>query len=80
MEVTVVAYGTISIATGFETKSNELLQQKEGWGFTDPRLDEPFREDVSKLERLAVPLADGGFVPLESVANVYESGGPNMIK
>ncbi|QDT10169.1 efflux RND transporter permease subunit [Planctomycetes bacterium K23_9] len=44
------------------------------------RLDEPFREDVSKLQRLAVPLPDGGFVPLDSVANVYESGGPNMIK
>lgn len=44
------------------------------------RLDEPFREDVSKLERLAVPLSDGSFVPLDSVAKVYESSGPNMIK
>jgi HME family heavy-metal exporter len=44
------------------------------------RLDEPFREDVSKLERLAVPLPGGGTVPLDSVAYVYESGGPNMIK
>ncbi|MCR9209362.1 MULTISPECIES: efflux RND transporter permease subunit [Rhodopirellula] len=44
------------------------------------RMDEPFREDVSKLKRLAVPLPDGGMVPLDSVANIYESGGPNMIK
>ncbi len=44
------------------------------------RLDEPFREDVSKLKRLVVPLPDGGMVPLESVARIYESGGPNMIK
>ncbi len=44
------------------------------------RLDEQFREDVSKLKRLAVPLADGGSVPLDSVARIYESAGPNMIK
>ncbi|MEO9590861.1 efflux RND transporter permease subunit [Rhodopirellula bahusiensis] len=44
------------------------------------RMDEPYREDVSKLKRLAVPLPDGGMVPLDSVANIYESGGPNMIK
>ena len=44
------------------------------------RMDEPYREDVKKLKRLAVPLPDGGMVPLESVANVYESAGPNMIK
>ncbi|WP_372896744.1 efflux RND transporter permease subunit [Stieleria sp.] len=44
------------------------------------RLDEPFREDVSKLKRLVIPLPDGGVVPLESVARIYESGGPNMIK
>ncbi|PAY15879.1 cation transporter [Rhodopirellula sp. SM50] len=44
------------------------------------RLDEPFREDVSKLKRLVIPLPDGGVVPLESVARLYESGGPNMIK
>ncbi|QDV44639.1 Cobalt-zinc-cadmium resistance protein CzcA [Stieleria neptunia] len=44
------------------------------------RLDEPFREDVTKLKRLVIPLPDGGMVPLESVARIYESGGPNMIK
>ncbi|TWT92996.1 efflux RND transporter permease subunit [Neorhodopirellula pilleata] len=44
------------------------------------RMDEPFREDLTKLKRLAVPLPDGGTLPLEAVANVYESSGPNMIK
>lgn len=44
------------------------------------RMDEPYREDVTKLKRLAVPLPDGGTLPLEAVANIYESGGPNMIK
>jgi len=44
------------------------------------RMDEPYREDVSKLKRLAVPLPGGGTVPLAAVANIYESAGPNMIK
>lgn len=44
------------------------------------RLDEPYRENLTKLKRLAVTLPDGGTVSLDSVANVYESGGPNMIK
>ncbi len=44
------------------------------------RLDEPFREDESKLRRLAINLADGGVVPLDSVADIYESAGPNAIK
>ena len=44
------------------------------------RLDEPFREDEGKLKRLAINLADGGIVPLESVAAIYRSAGPNTIK
>tara|TARA_R110002049_G_scaffold72490_1_gene186993 strand:- start:100293 stop:103634 length:3342 start_codon:yes stop_codon:yes gene_type:complete len=44
------------------------------------RLDEHFREDESKLRRMAIPLPDGGLVPLESVARIYESWGPNTIK
>lgn len=44
------------------------------------RMDEPYREDVAKLKRLAVPLPGGGTLPLEAVADLYESGGPNMIK
>jgi HME family heavy-metal exporter len=44
------------------------------------RMGEPYREDITKLKRLAVSLPSGGSVPLEAVANIYESGGPNMIK
>lgn len=43
------------------------------------RLDENYREDVQKLKRLTIDLPDGGKVPLEAVANIYESGGPNTI-
>ncbi|MGC1275900.1 MAG: efflux RND transporter permease subunit, partial [Planctomycetaceae bacterium] len=43
------------------------------------RLDEPYREDLQELERLAISLPDGGVVPLSEVANIYRSGGPNTI-
>ncbi|TWU55959.1 efflux RND transporter permease subunit [Rubripirellula reticaptiva] len=43
------------------------------------RLDEDYRENLQTLKRLTIDLADGGKVPLESVANIYQSGGPNTI-
>jgi CzcA family heavy metal efflux pump len=43
------------------------------------RLDEAAREDLDQLRRLAIELPDGGSVPLESVARIYKSGGPNTI-
>lgn len=43
------------------------------------RLDERYRENVRKLRRLAVTLPDGGMAPLDSLANIYESSGPNQI-
>ena len=43
------------------------------------RVDEAFREDIQALRRLTIDLPDGGVVPLESVATIYESGGPNTI-
>ncbi|MFH5805481.1 efflux RND transporter permease subunit [Alienimonas sp. DA493] len=43
------------------------------------RLDEPFREDLDVLRRLTLTTPEGGQIPLESVARIYESGGPNTI-
>ncbi|MGH7200183.1 MAG: efflux RND transporter permease subunit, partial [Planctomycetaceae bacterium] len=43
------------------------------------RLDEPYREDVHALERLAIELPNGGTAPLSAVARIYRSGGPNTI-
>jgi HME family heavy-metal exporter len=43
------------------------------------RLDEGYREDPALLRRLTIDLPDGGKVPLEAVAKIYESGGPNTI-
>ena len=43
------------------------------------RMDEPFREDLEALKRLTLTTPEGGMIPLESVARIYESGGPNTI-
>jgi HME family heavy-metal exporter len=43
------------------------------------RLDEPFREDLNAVKRLAIDLPGGGVTSLGSIANVYRSSGPNTI-
>ncbi|WP_153556309.1 efflux RND transporter permease subunit [Roseimaritima sediminicola] len=43
------------------------------------RLDEDYRENLQALRRLTIDLEDGGKVPLEAVAKIYESGGPNTV-
>ncbi|MEZ6087101.1 MAG: efflux RND transporter permease subunit [Pirellulaceae bacterium] len=43
------------------------------------RMDEDYRENLVALRRLTIDLEDGGKVPLEAVAKIYESGGPNTI-
>ncbi len=37
------------------------------------------REDLEALRRLMIETPEGRKIPLESVANIYESGGPNTI-
>jgi len=44
------------------------------------RLDEPYRENVEAVKRLSLDLPGGGKTKLESVADVYEAGGPNTVK
>lgn len=44
------------------------------------RLAEPYRNDLSNLHRIPLELPSGRRIPLDSVARVYESGGPNTIK
>lgn len=43
------------------------------------RLDDPYREAIDRLDRLAVELPTGARVPLSTLARVYESVGPNTI-
>ena len=43
------------------------------------RLKEDAREDLQVLRRLSIEVPGGGTIPLESVARIYESGGPNTV-
>ena len=43
------------------------------------RLDDDFRQDPEKFQRLALNLPSGGRVPLSAIAQVYKSSGPNTI-
>ena len=43
------------------------------------RLDDEYRLDPTKLQRLSLNLPTGGRVPLSSVAQIAESSGPNTI-
>ncbi len=43
------------------------------------RLDEGHREDLQSLRRLTIDTPEGARIPLESVARIYESGGPNTV-
>jgi len=43
------------------------------------RLDDPYRENLEVLRRMAVDLPGGGQAPLSAVARIYQSGGPNVI-
>lgn len=43
------------------------------------RLDDPYREEIDQIDRLAIDLPNGATVPLGSLARVYKSLGPNTI-
>jgi HME family heavy-metal exporter len=43
------------------------------------RMKDEYREDIAGLKRLAIHLPGGGTLPLGTVANIYESGGPNTV-
>lgn len=43
------------------------------------RLDDQFRQDPTKLNRLSINLPGGGRVPLDQVANIARGSGPNTI-
>lgn len=43
------------------------------------RLADPYRTDLANLHRMPLELPSGQRIPLDSVARVYEAGGPNTI-
>jgi HME family heavy-metal exporter len=57
---------------------SEILQGQRTFDLV-LRLEEGARENLDTLRRLTIDLPDGGQVPLETVARVYKSGGPNSV-
>ncbi len=57
---------------------SEVLQGQRTFDLV-VRLDENYREDLDVLRRLSIDTPEGGRIPLEAVARIYESGGPNTI-
>ena len=43
------------------------------------RFDDPYREDIDAVRRLAIDLPEGGVTSLGTVANIYKASGPNTI-
>jgi HME family heavy-metal exporter len=67
----------IETAMNGDTVSEVLIGQRQFDLLV--RLDEDAREDLEALKRLAIDLPDGSQIPLESVAKIYQSGGPNTV-
>ena len=57
---------------------SEILQGQRTFDLV-LRLEEGSRENLDALRRLTIDLPDGGKIPLEAVARVYKSGGPNSV-
>lgn len=57
---------------------SEILQGQRTFDLV-LRLEKHAREDIEGLRRLTIDLPRGGKVPLQSLAKIYESGGPNSI-
>lgn len=67
----------LAIATGGE-EAGQVFEGDQRFGVV-VRLPEDLRSDLSALQRLPVPLPEGGYVPLAEVANLTLAPGPNQI-
>lgn len=69
--------GFVETAMNGEVVSEVLLGQRTFDLLV--RLDEPFREDIEAVRRLAIDLPEGGQTMLGAVADIYRAIGPNTI-
>lgn len=67
----------LAAATGGE-EAGQVFEGDQRFGVV-VRLPEDLRNDLSTLERLSVPLPEGGYVPLGEVARLSLAPGPNQI-
>lgn len=68
------------IRTAFAGESAGLVYEKEKRFDLVMRLNEANRQDVTDVQHLLVPTANGTQIPIEAVANVSISEGPNQIQ
>ena len=59
-------------------KVSEIFQGQRSFDLV-LRLEDDARENLEVLRRLTIDLPEGGKVPLEGIARIYTSGGPNAI-
>ncbi len=67
----------IQTAMNGEVVSEILLEQRTFDLMV--RLSEDYREDLQQLRRLTIETPEGARIPLEAIAKIYESGGPNTV-
>lgn len=67
----------LAAATG-GAEAGQVFEGDQRFGVV-VRLPEDLRSDLSALQRLPVPLPEGGYVPLGEVANLTLAPGPNQI-
>lgn len=67
----------LAAATGGE-EAGQVFEGDQRFGVV-VRLPEDLRTDLNTLQRLPVPLPDGGYVPLGEVASLTLAPGPNQI-
>ena len=67
------------VETALNGKTATVLLEDQRTFDVVVRLDDPYRNDLTTLDRLALELPDDRVVPLSEVARVYEGAGPNTI-
>ncbi len=67
------------VETAMQGKSVSQMIEAERQFDIVVRFPDHYRENFEELGRIPIELPDGGIVPLSTVANIYEYGGPNTI-
>ncbi len=67
------------IRTGFAGETAGIIYEEERRFDLVVRLDESFRQDIENVRQLAIPLPNGGTVPLSQVADIQYKKAPAQI-
>ncbi len=73
------AYVNEFIETALNGRTATVLLEDQRTFDVVVRLDDPYRNDLTTLDRLALELPDDRVVPLSELARVYQGAGPNTV-